>query len=438
MTVRNLPVQARLALVFGTLVLLLWLMSGFMLLTLERKHEGFQRLASELSAGQVQGSERVAAEMRAEAETNDRSRVLLLGVSVLGGCLAFGLGLWVTRSITGPIGQALAVAESVAGGNLGVDIDTQGSDEAARLLQALATMRDALVNIVSDVRRHAESVAGASSEIAEGNQELSHRTEQQAAALEESAASMEELGSTVRHNADNAQQANQLAQGASEVAVRGGEVVAQVVRTMRGIEESSKKIADITNVIDGIAFQTNILALNASVEAARAGESGRGFSVVADEVRNLAQRCANAAKEIKALISDSVQRVGQGSLLADQAGHTMEDVVTAVQRVTDLMGEISAASREQSQGMAQVSEAVAQMDHATQQNAALVQESATAAESLKARAGEMVRVVAVFRLADGAAAQQRSADIARPDFNRRPAPALAVAAPGARTGTYGG
>ncbi|MBQ0130634.1 MAG: methyl-accepting chemotaxis protein, partial [Comamonas sp.] len=248
------------------------------------------------------------------------------------------------------------------------------------------------------VRTGADGVASASGQIAMGNADPSSRTEEQASALEETAASMEELGSTVRQNAENARQANQLALNASTVALQGGEVVGQVVDTMRGINESSRKIADIIGVIDSIAFQTNILALNAAVEAARAGEQGRGFAVVAGEVRNLAQRSAEAAKEIKGLITDSVKRAEQGSHQVDKAGNTMSEVVTAIRRVTDIMGEISAASTEQSQGVAQVGEAVTQMDQTTQQNAALVEESAAAADSLRKQAQELVDAVAVFQL----------------------------------------
>jgi methyl-accepting chemotaxis protein len=259
-------------------------------------------------------------------------------------------------------------------------------------------MKDRLAQIVGNVRQGSQGVSTASAEIAQGNNNLSARTEQQASALEETAASMEELSATVRQNADNAKRANQLAQSASTVAIRGGEVVNQVVATMKGINDSSRKIADIIGVIDGIAFQTNILALNAAVEAARAGEQGRGFAVVASEVRSLAGRSAEAAKEIKNLITDSVQRVELGSTLVDQAGVTMTEVVGSIKRVTDIMGEISIASSEQSQGVGQVSEAVTQMDHVTQQNAALVEEMAAAADSLKAQAQELVASVSVFKL----------------------------------------
>lgn len=269
-----------------------------------------------------------------------------------------------------------------------------------KLLDALKRMQQALVRTVGLVRQNSQSVSTASSEISKGNSDLSTRTEQQASALEETAASMEELNSTVRQNADNARQANQLAVSASTVAVHGGEVVGQMVTTMREINQSSKKISDIIGVIDGIAFQTNILALNAAVEAARAGEQGRGFAVVASEVRHLAGRSADAAKQIKALIVDSVQRVSQGTALADQAGATMSEVVGSIQRVTDLMGEISAASTEQSQGVAQVGEAVTQMDQVTQQNAALVEQMAAAASSLNTQALELVRAVDFFKLSD--------------------------------------
>ena len=264
-------------------------------------------------------------------------------------------------------------------------------------------MRDALASVVDTVRRNCESVAIASSEIASGNNDLSERTEHQASALEQTAASMEEFATAVRHNADNARQANQLALGASAVAIKGGKVVEQVVTTMQGINDSSKRIADITGVIDGIAFQTNILALNAAVEAARAGEQGRGFAVVASEVRSLAQRSASAAKEIKTLICASVERVEHGSSLVAQAGTTMSEVVSAIQRVADMIGEISSASAQQSAGVAQVGEAVNQMDWTTQQNAALVEQSAAAAEKLNVQARQLVQVIAMFKLGDGRA-----------------------------------
>jgi methyl-accepting chemotaxis protein len=302
------------------------------------------------------------------------------------------------RNLSRSLSDAVNVANSIADGDLSHKVQSKGKDEIAKLMEAMQSMSTALTRVVTGVRIGSESVATASSEIAQGNHDLSARTESQASALEQTAASMEELSSTVKQNADNARQANQLAMSASVVAVQGGEVVAQVVDTMKGINDSSKKIGDIIGVIDGIAFQTNILALNAAVEAARAGEQGRGFAVVASEVRSLAGRSADAAKEIKSLISDSVVRVEQGTALVDRAGVTMTEVVSSIKRVTDIMGEISAASVEQSLGVAQVGEAVTQMDQATQQNAALVEEMAAAASSLKSQASELVLGVAVFKL----------------------------------------
>ena len=272
-------------------------------------------------------------------------------------------------------------------------------------------MRDSLSGIVGQVRSGAEGVSSASAEIAQGNHDLSARTEHQASALEQTAASMEELNATVKQNAETTKQANQLAQSASQVAVKGGQVVAQVVDTMKGINESSHKISDIISVIDGIAFQTNILALNAAVEAARAGEQGRGFAVVASEVRSLAGRSAAAAKEIKSLINASVERVTQGTTLVDQAGVTMTEVVSSIKRVTDLMGEISAVSNEQSLGVGQIGEAVQQMDQVTQQNAALVEEMAAAASSLKSQANELVETVAVFQLNSNGVSPPSSANV---------------------------
>ena len=350
---------------------------------------------------ELQAQFTVGAGQRAESQAGALQRDVLIAAALAIGIAIF-LAITIIRSITRPLAQAVEAADRVASGDLSGQIVVQSKDETGHLLSALQRMQQSLVNTVSTVRQNAEGVASASAQIASGNNDLSARTEQQASALEETAASMEELGATVRQNADNARAANQLAVSASTVAVQGGDVVAEVVETMKGINASSNKIADIISVIDGIAFQTNILALNAAVEAARAGEQGRGFAVVAGEVRNLAGRSAEAAKEIKALITASVERVEQGTALVDKAGATMTEVVSAIRRVTDIMGEISAASSEQSQGVSQVGEAITQMDQATQQNAALVEQSAAAADSLKTQAGQLVDAVAVFRLSDNA------------------------------------
>jgi len=328
-----------------------------------------------------------------------QSRIILLGALGVMLVLGLGIGWFVSRDLVNAAARAVSQADRMAEGDLSHNLAADRRDEMGQLLNALGKMQTSLRGIVAGVRENAEGVATSSAEISQGNNDLSARTEQQASALEETAASMEELSSTVKQNADNARQANQLALSASTVAVSGGEVVNRVVDTMKGINDSSKRIADIIGVIDGIAFQTNILALNAAVEAARAGEQGRGFAVVAAEVRSLAQRSADAAKEIKTLISTSVERVEQGTALVDQAGTTMREVVSSIKRVTDIMGEISAASTEQSAGVSQVGEAVTSMDQATQQNAALVEQSAAAAESLKSQAQQLVNAVAVFKLA---------------------------------------
>jgi methyl-accepting chemotaxis protein len=414
----------------------------------------------ELAKLEIDSSE----EFQREAEHTYRTAVTLmlaLGAIAIGLLVFFGWLL--VRSITRPLNQAVDVSRAVAAGDLSVQFEASGQSETSLLLISLKEMQASLVNVVSNVRQNSESVATASAQIAQGNNDLSQRTEEQASALEETAASMEELSSTVKQNADNAKQANQLALSASTVAIQGGDVVGQVVDTMKGINDSSKRIADIISVIDGIAFQTNILALNAAVEAARAGEQGRGFAVVASEVRSLAGRSADAAKEIKSLINTSVERVEQGTALVDQAGATMSEVVTAIKRVTDIMGEISAASTEQSAGVAQVGEAVTQMDQATQQNAALVEESAAAAESLKVQAQQLVQAVAVFKLGQGndhvvaapapaakpaAVAStvdrrgpNRAKNVTRPNFAAKPkavAPATdahVITAPAQKTGT---
>ena len=363
----------------------------------------------------------------AEAATAQRQLVLIVG-GVLVTALACWAALLIVRAIVRPLNQAVDLIGEIAQGDISREIKVDTKDEFGRLLLALSGMQQSLVSLVSSVRQGAEGVSTASAEIAQGNMDLSARTESQASALEETASSMEELGTTVRQNADNASQANQLAQSASGVAQQGGQVVEQVVETMRGISDSSQRIAEIITVIDGIAFQTNILALNAAVEAARAGEQGRGFAVVASEVRSLAGRSAEAAKEIKQLIEESVQRVSAGSQLADRAGSTMNNVVSSIRRVTDIVGEISAASSEQSAGVGQVGEAVTNIDHATQQNAALVEQMSAAASSLKSQAQDLVHAVSIFKLgAADAALRPAAGALAAQTVESRPVAARAKA-----------
>ncbi|MFD1839863.1 methyl-accepting chemotaxis protein [Paracidovorax cattleyae] len=402
--------------------------------------DGFRALQKELD----QAESSLLAERKARA---DRLRSFNTGVILIGSTLAVAtavaLGLWVTRSITRQLGgepnYATGIVRQIAQGNLAVDVETRNGDQTS-LLAGMKDMRDQLARVVGQVRQSSDSIATGSTQIATGNADLSQRTEEQASNLQQTAASMEQLTATVKNNGETARQATQLANSASEVAERGGTVMGQVVNTMGAITDSSRRISDIIGVIDGIAFQTNILALNAAVEAARAGEQGRGFAVVASEVRSLAQRSADAAKEIKALISTSVEKVEAGSQQVEEAGRTMADIVSQVKRVSDLINEISAATQEQTQGIGQVSDAVSQLDQVTQQNAALVEESAAAADSLRAQAGRLVDAVSQFRLhhdqglqapAPVAVAAPRAvaAPAASPLPAARPAPARMPAAP---------
>jgi methyl-accepting chemotaxis protein len=334
-----------------------------------------------------------------------RSATTIISLSLVAIALAAALGWLITRSLLrqlgGEPGYAAGITDKIAAGDLTVHVQLQPNDSSS-LLYSIAAMRDKLASIVSEVRISTDSVATASNEIASGNQDLSSRTEQQAGSLEETASSMEELTATVKQNADFARQANQLAASASGVAVRGGDVVDGVVETMESISASSKKIVDIIGVIDGIAFQTNILALNAAVEAARAGEQGRGFAVVASEVRNLAQRSASAAKDIKHLIGESVEKIANGAMLVDEAGGTMREIVSSIKNVSEIMEQITAASGEQEAGIEQINQAIMEMDGVTQQNAALVEQAAAAAEALQGQSTHLAELVSVFKL-DGAA-----------------------------------
>ena len=360
----------------------------------------YQNLIKELLDAQRQSIDATAGDI----ETSYRaSKAALTALSLLALLCAIASIWLLVRSLLKQLGgepeYAATIASCIAAGDLTIEIDLKPGDNTS-LLFAMRGMRDSLANIAGEVRSGTDTIATASSQIVAGNLDLSSRTEQQASSLEETAASMEELTSTVKQNADNARQANQLAVSASSVALKGGSVVSQVVDTMGAINTSSRKIVDIIGVIDGIAFQTNILALNAAVEAARAGEQGRGFAVVAAEVRTLAQRSAAAAKEIKTLIGDSVDKVAQGSQQVAEAGRTMDEIVDSVKRVTDIMAEITAASQEQTQGIEQINQAITQMDQVTQQNAALVEEAAAAAQSLQEQAVSLTEVVSVFKLSD--------------------------------------
>ena len=364
----------------------------------------------------------VDGEVAATSSAYEAARTLMVSLSAL----ALGVGAvmaWLTtRGVTRPLAKAVVLAQAVAAGDLTTQVEATSADEVGQLMQALKEMNGSLATVVGRVRSGTNAIATGSGQIAAGNQDLSQRTEEQAASLEETAASMEELTSTVKQNADNARQANQLAQSASTVAAEGGAVVGQVVDTMQSINQASRKIVDIVSVIDGIAFQTNILALNAAVEAARAGEEGRGFAVVASEVRSLAQRSAAAAKEINALIDDSLAKVDGGSRLVGKAGDTMQQVVGSIQRVADIMGEISAATGEQTHRIEQVNQAITQMDQVTQQNAALVEQAAAAAQSLQGQAGDLARVVGTFRLVE----EHCTAGAGKPS---RPSPPSASARP---------
>ena len=346
--------------------------------------------------------------------------------AVLGAALAAVSGFVMYRSVVMPLNRTRQDIDRMSAGDLSGKIESSGDDELTRVMQSLRVLQTNVKLLVGQIKEATDLVNMGAGEIASGNADLSGRTESQASSLEETASSMEELTSTVKQNAENARQANQLVVSTADIAVKGGEVVGQVVNTMASIKVSSRKIADIIGVIDGIAFQTNILALNAAVEAARAGEQGRGFAVVASEVRNLAQRSASAAKEIKTLIEDSVDKVDTGGKLVDEAGKTMDEIVGSVKRVTDIMSEIAAASQEQSSGIEQVNQAVVQMDDATQQNAALVEEAAAAAESMQNQAARLAEAVSVFKLSAGTYPTRPEAMAPR----REP-----VALPQARTGT---
>ncbi|MGF6367316.1 methyl-accepting chemotaxis protein [Paraburkholderia sp. RAU6.4a] len=399
----------------------------------EYHHKGFKTL---VLMGNLVALKQADAQRTAEANdaVYEEGRTLMLVFVAMSVSIGVGIGIWMMRSVTRQLGTepatAAAVARSVAAGDLNISIALRPGDTNS-LMASLKAMCDALVRVVSEVRENAEGVATASAQIAQGNLDLSSRTEQQAASLEETASSMEELTAAVRHNTDNATQAATLAGTASSVAQHGGEIVGRVVETMRDISTSSATMSEIIGVIEGIAFQTNILALNAAVEAARAGEQGRGFAVVAGEVRTLAQRSATAAKEIKELISDSVSRVEAGSMLVEEAGGAIKEIVQSVKRVTDIVGEISSASSEQSTGIEQVNQAVNQMDQVTQQNAALVEEASAAAQTMARQAESLRKTVAFFKVDGEKAASSRATTQAavpqRTALNRAPSSAVTPA-----------
>ncbi|OEZ46499.1 methyl-accepting chemotaxis protein III [Janthinobacterium sp. MP5059B] len=418
----------------------------------KRLYEGDMAVKRDIYLASLKKLELLEAKLLDETAAQIRSRyengrMLLISLGVVAILLGIACAYWITRSITRPITRAVEVAEAVSAGDLTSHIIVESRDETGQLMHALKNMNDKLVSIVGQVRAGTESISTASSEIAAGNLDLSSRTEEQASSLEETASSMEELTSTVKLNADNARSANQLAIDASQIASKGGVVVSEVVSTMGSINDSSRKIVDIISVIDAIAFQTNILALNAAVEAARAGEQGRGFAVVASEVRNLAQRSSAAAKEIKGLIDDSVQKVEAGSQLVDKAGRTMDEIVQSISHVTQIMNQITDASDEQRAGIEQVNQAIGQMDQVTQQNAALVEEAAAAAESMQEQAAKLADVVGLFKLdatqhyvsasaglsvtaSAPAKSATRPAPAIQPARHRAPAATVAAPAPG--------
>jgi methyl-accepting chemotaxis protein len=406
MKITNIKIGQRLNLAFGLTLLPLAAVVALGSLQLGNAADAIDKLA----ALQAHGVEQAAA---ASAGARAAARALL-AVGALGAVLSALTGWLIGSGIVRPVRHAVKIARTVASGDLASNIEVRSDDEVGQLSAALKDMNESLASIVADVRGSTATIERASAEIADGNHDLSRRTETQASALQETAASMEQLLGTVRQNADNARQANQLVLSATSVAGRGGNAVEQVVSKMDAINASSRKVVDIIGVIDGIAFQTNILALNAAVEAARAGEQGRGFAVVAGEVRNLAQRSAAAARQIKALIAESVGEVDAGARLADEAGRTMQEVVAGVRRVADIMAEISAASAEQVAGIEQVNSAISEMDHSTQQNAALVEQAAAAAAAMREQARQLATAVGVFRIAHGAATRRLPARPALP------------------------
>jgi methyl-accepting chemotaxis protein len=402
--------------------------TGFLFAEVIPAQDKYFEALKEMTKFQVSLMDKSVEKSASESSSAAKLMLIFAGIAI---ALSIICAVIITRSITRPLNDAVVIASAVAAGDLTMDIEATAKDETGQLLKALKSMNESLHKIVSEVRAGTDTINTASGEIASGNLDLSSRTEQQAGSLEETASAMEELTSTVKQNADNARQANTLAESASSVAIQGGSVVSQVVETMGDINDSSKKIVDIISVIDGIAFQTNILALNAAVEAARAGEQGRGFAVVASEVRSLAQRSAAAAKEIKTLIDASVEKVDNGTRLVEQAGTTMNEVVASVKRVTDVVAEISAASHEQSEGIEQINLAITQMDEVTQQNAALVEEAAAAAQSLQEQSNRLSDIVTVFRLSATdmsiSPARRSSVDITpRPSALPRKAAARAI------------